>query len=150
MSSLSTSASGSQCIFIYQVSFSLPRVIPSTNQVQGTYNEQVYVPKRSAQLTIYGYIEDTSNYARNTVTITQNRSQDNQKNNDLTATLQAWAIGLKVHNINLVNTRGKGSQALAVSAQADKQGYYGCKFVGYQDTILANEGNQVRTHCFSG
>lgn len=83
-------------------------------------------------------------YSRNTVTITQNRSQDNQQSNDLTATLRAAAVGLKVYNINLVNTRGKGSQALAVSAQADKQGYYACKFVGYQDTILANEGNQVR------
>lgn len=110
---------------------------------KGTYNEQVYVPKRSAQLTIYGYTTDTSSYTSNTVTITQNRSQDNQKNNDLTATLRAWAAGLKVYNINLINTRGRGSQALAVSAQEDKQGYYGCKFVGYQDTILANEGNQV-------
>jgi pectinesterase len=48
-----------------------------------------------------------------------------------------------VYNINLVNTRGQGSQALALSAYADKQGYYGCQFKGYQDTILAQTGNQV-------
>lgn len=48
-----------------------------------------------------------------------------------------------MYNINLVNTRGSGSQALALSAYADKQGYYGCQFKGFQDTILAQTGNQV-------
>lgn len=38
---------------------------------------------------------------------------------------------------------GSGSQALALSAQADKQGYYGVKLQGYQDTLLANEGYQI-------
>jgi pectinesterase len=52
-----------------------------------------------------------------------------------------------VYYINLVNTRGNGSQALAVSAQADKQGYYGVQFHGFQDTILANEGAQVYAKC---
>ena len=80
---------------------------------------------------------------RNTVTITQGKSQDNTPNNDETATLRAWTPNLKVYNINLVNTRGLGSQALALSANADKQGYYGCQFMGYQDTILAQVGNQV-------
>jgi pectinesterase len=61
----------------------------------------------------------------------------------LTATLRAHTTNLKVYNINLVNTRGKGSQALAVSANNDKQGYYGCQFKGYQDTILAETGAQV-------
>ncbi|KAI5777627.1 carbohydrate esterase family 8 protein [Geopyxis carbonaria] len=125
--SLSTTASGTQCIFIYQ----------------GTYAEQVYVPARTAQLTLYGYTTNTTGYTANTVTITQGKSQDDSANNDLTATLRAHAAGLKVYNLNLANTRGKGSQALAVSAQATKQGYYGCQFTGYQDTILSNEGVQV-------
>jgi len=68
--------------------------------------------------------------------------------NDLTATLRAWNVGLKVYNINLVNTRGSGRQALAVSAQATQQGYYGMKFIGYQDTILANKGNQIYAKCY--
>lgn len=38
---------------------------------------------------------------------------------------------------------GEGSQAIALSAQADKQGYYGVKLQGYQDTLLANTGNQA-------
>jgi pectinesterase len=130
--SLSTTATGTQCIFIYQ----------------GTYEEQVYIPARTAQLTVYGYTTDTSSYSGNTVTIVQGRSQDDQPNNDLTATLRAHNDGLKVYNINLENTRGAGRQALAVSAQADKQGYYGVKFIGYQDTVLANEGYQVYAKCY--
>lgn len=104
VSALSTSSTSAQCIFIYQ----------------GTYNEQVYVAALKSALTIYGYTTDTSSYSGNTVTITQKLSQDDVSGNDLTATLRAWSTNFKVYNINLVNTRGKGSQALAVSAQADK------------------------------
>lgn len=127
VNALSASSTSAQCIFI----------------AKGTYTEQVYVKALKSALTIYGETTDTTGFSANTVTITQSRSQDDQSNNDLTATLRAWTPNLKVYNINLVNTRGKGSQALAVSAQADKQGYYGCQFKGYQDTILAQEGAQV-------
>lgn len=48
-----------------------------------------------------------------------------------------------MYNINMINTRGKGSQAMAVSAYAGNQGYYGCQFWGYQDTVLAQTGAQL-------
>ncbi|KAL0636222.1 hypothetical protein Q9L58_004783 [Maublancomyces gigas] len=125
--SLSTSATATQCIFIYP----------------GTYNEQVYIPARAALLTIYGSTTDTTSYTSNTVTITQGKSQDDSANNDLTATIRAFSAGLKIYNINIANSRGSGSQAIALSSQADKQGYYGVKLTGFQDTLLANEGNAV-------
>lgn len=77
------------------------------------------------------------------MTITGGKSQDDGVNNDLTATVRAWASNFKMYNVNVVNTRGSGSQALALSAYGDKQGYYGCSFKGFQDTILAQTGNQV-------
>jgi pectinesterase len=113
------------------------------SRAPGTYKEQVYIPALKSALTLYGETTDTSGFASNTVTITQGKSQDDSANNDMTATLRAWTPNLKVYNINLVNTRGSGSQALAVSAYADRQGYYGCQFKGFQDTILAQTGNQV-------
>ncbi|KAL2267356.1 hypothetical protein VTJ83DRAFT_4633 [Remersonia thermophila] len=124
---LSKTSTNPQCIFIYR----------------GTYYEQVYIPQLKSPLTIYGETTDTSSYHANTVTITQSRSQDNSPNNDQTATLRAHTSNLRVYNINLVNTRGRGSQALALSAQRDRQGYYACQFKGYQDTVLANQGTQV-------
>ncbi|KAF2760768.1 carbohydrate esterase family 8 protein [Pseudovirgaria hyperparasitica] len=109
----------------------------------GTYKEQVYIPARKAALTIYGYTSNTAAYSSNQVTITQGKSQDDSANNDLTATVRAWSTNFKMYNINMVNTRGKGSQALAISAQADKQGYYACQFKGFQDTVLSQTGAQV-------
>ncbi|KAK4099226.1 carbohydrate esterase family 8 protein [Parathielavia hyrcaniae] len=116
-----------QCIFIYK----------------GTYQEQIYIPQLQSALTLYGETRDTSRFSANTVTITQGKSQNDSPNNDATATLRAHTTNLRVYNINLVNTRGQGSQALALSAQKDRQGYYACQFKGYQDTILANVGAQV-------
>lgn len=111
----------------------------------GTYYEQVYIPPLLSQtsLSIYGETADTSTYTSNTVTIVQGLSQNNVSSNDLTATVRAWNPNTAFYNLNFVNNRGPGSQALAISAQATQQGYYACNFTGYQDTILANEGNQV-------
>lgn len=127
VNALSTSSTTAQCIFI----------------AKGTYKEQVYVQQLKSALTIYGETTDTTGFAANTVTITQGKSQDDSASNDLTATLRAHTTNLKVYNVNLVNTRGSGSQALAISANNDKQGYYGCQFKGFQDTILAQTGAQV-------
>lgn len=127
VNALSTSTSNAQCIFISK----------------GTYKEQVYIQQLKSALTLYGETQDTRDYQGNTVTITQAKGSDTVATNDETATLRAWTTNLKVYNINLVNTRGQGAVALAVSASADKQGYYGCAFKGYQDTVLAQVGNQV-------
>ncbi|KAL9622827.1 MAG: hypothetical protein Q9160_002753, partial [Pyrenula sp. 1 TL-2023] len=44
----------------------------------------------------------------------------------------------------MANTAGKaGAQALALSAYAGNQGYYGCQLTGFQDTLLAQTGAQV-------
>ncbi|KAF6824334.1 pectinesterase [Colletotrichum plurivorum] len=127
---LSTTASGTQCIFIDQ----------------GTYSEQVLVPARTAQLTVYGYTADTSSYAGNKVTITAKKSQADGLNNDESATLRVKAKNFKLYNVNVANTYGKGSQAVALSAYADS-GYYASQFTGFQDTVLSQQGNQVYSKC---
>lgn len=130
--SLSTTASGKQCIFIDQ----------------GTYNEQVLVPARTAQLTIYGYTNDTSGYAGNQVTITSDKSQADGEdvNDDATATLRVKAKNSKYYNLNFANTHGQGSQAAALSAQTDS-GFYACRMLGFQDTVYSQKGNQLYARC---
>lgn len=130
VNALSTSDGGAQCIFIDR----------------GTYNEQVLVPNRSGQLTIYGYTTDTSTYAQNQVTITGRKSQADGLNNDKTAPLRVKARNFKLYNVNVANTFGKGSQAVALSASADS-GYYGCAFTGFQDTLLSQQGYQLYSRC---
>jgi len=112
----------------------------------GTYSEQVYIQARKAELTIYGYTEDTSDYESNVVTITHSLALSGTTTDDLTATVRNWAANSKIYNINIKNTFGESStngQALALSASATNQGYYGVGLYGYQDTLLAETGLQV-------
>jgi pectinesterase len=112
----------------------------------GTYREQVFIQPNKNNLTLIGASSSPDSYSGNKVTITNNLAQDKGLNNDKTGTLRAHGNNLKFYNINLVNTRGKGSQALALSAYGDKQGYYGCQFKGFQDTVLSERGHHVFVH----
>jgi pectinesterase len=128
---LSVSSSTShQCIFINP----------------GTYAEQVLVPQRNAQLSIYGYTDDTSSYKANQVIVTSSKSQADGLTNDQSATLRVKATNFRLYNVNVDNGYGRGSQAVALSAAVDS-GYYGCAFTGYQDTLLAQEGSQFYSRC---
>jgi pectinesterase len=62
--------------------------------------------------------------------------------------VQNNAAKTKFYNINIKNTFGQGSQAIALAAYNDMQGYYGVGLYGYQDTLLAETGNQVYAKCF--
>ncbi|KAK8130522.1 pectinesterase precursor [Apiospora kogelbergensis] len=130
INTLSTSSTADQCVFINQ----------------GTYTEQVYVTSRASRLTIYGYSTDTSSYAGNKATVTFNKDAKAAGNNDKSGTLRVAAANVKVYNLNVVNSFGKGSQAIALSAQASSA-YYGCSFYGFQDTLLSNKGSQYYRNC---
>jgi pectinesterase len=100
---LDTSTSSEQSIFINP----------------GTYNEQVYIQELSGPLSIYGYTSDTTSYSDNEAVISASGSQADGSNDDETATLRIWTSNVKVYNLNVENTYGEGSQALALSASAE-------------------------------
>ncbi|KAJ4256120.1 hypothetical protein NW762_009196 [Fusarium torreyae] len=112
----------------------------------GTYEEQVLIADTVGALTIYGYTEDDQDYNKNLVIITHSLGADEAGSNDASGTLRAKNDNLKLYNVNVVNSRGKGVQAIALSAYGDQQGYYGCQFTGYQDTVLTSQGH----HYFHG
>ena len=85
----------------------------------GTYNEQVYIQALSGPLTIYGYTTHIHHYSYNQVTISASGSQADGSNDDETATLRVWTENFKLYNVNVKNSYGSGSQALALSAYAD-------------------------------
>ncbi|KAF3937511.1 Pectinesterase [Dactylella cylindrospora] len=111
----------------------------------GIYVEQVYIGKFLGPLTIQGYTCDTRSYINNQVTISYNLSRltPGLTSNDQTSTIRLWSSNVRFYNLNIANSFGKGSQALALSAQNTNQGFYGCNFTGWQDTIYANEGRQI-------
>ncbi|KAJ5524780.1 hypothetical protein N7494_011430 [Penicillium frequentans] len=132
ISALDTDSSETQTIFIEE----------------GTYEEQVYIPELSGKLVIYGQTEDDTTYSSNTVTITSGLALADVSDDDESATLRNWAAQTAIYNINVANTYGEGSQALALSAYNTEQGYYGCQFTGFQDTVLAETGYQVYGGCY--
>ncbi|TKA74709.1 hypothetical protein B0A55_05100 [Friedmanniomyces simplex] len=135
VNALSTSSSSAQSIFIQP----------------GTYQEQVYIQKLAGPLTIYGSTSEASSYTGNQVTITASHALSGESNDDATATLRVWTSNFKMYNVNVKNTYGyaaKNGQALALSASAKDQGYYGCGFYGYQDTVLAETGTQLYAKCY--
>lgn len=100
---LDTSTSSEQSIFINP----------------GTYYEQVYIQQLSGPLSVYGYTDDVDSYSSNQVVISGSGSQADGSNNDETATMRVWTTDVKVYNLNVENTYGEGSQALALSASAE-------------------------------
>jgi pectinesterase len=99
-------------------------------------------------LTIYGYTEDTTSYTSNVVTITYDLSATTAGSDEASGTVINQSANTKFYNINIKNTYGIGSQAIALAAYNTQQGYYGVGLYGYQDTLLAETGNQVYGHCY--
>lgn len=132
INSISTSSTATTTIFIQP----------------GTYNGQVTIPRLSGKLIIYGYTTDDQNYANNRVTLQHTLSAAQAGSNDLSATVRALTNNFALYNVNLINGFGRGSQALAISANGEYQGYYGCSFVGYQDTVYVNRPHHVFKNCY--
>lgn len=139
----------------------------STTQVifmyPGTYNEQVPSISRSGPVRIIGYTSDApgKSYKTNQVTITQARGLSvvapipAGHTNAETATIATASTNIAMYNINLINTENlDGSQAsyvtLAASIYGNKIGFYGCSFIGWQDTLLtgATSGYQYYESCY--
>ncbi|KAF2638676.1 putative pectin methylesterase [Massarina eburnea CBS 473.64] len=131
LAALGTTATASECIFIYD----------------GTYKEQVTI-QYNGSLTIYGYTTDTGSYKNNAVTLTQGLSSAEAGSNDKSSTANIMTSSFAAYNINFANTYGSGAQAVAVTANGNKQGFYGCSFKGYQDTLYAKDGDQYYSNCY--
>jgi pectinesterase len=110
----------------------------------GEYSETVLIGEAQNGITIMGASDKPDSYKGNTVTISHKKSQKDGVNNDQTGTLRIHANDVKVYNINVRNTYGAGSQALALSTMGDNLGFYGCMFDGYQDTV-ETEGSGARS-----
>ncbi|KAF8994487.1 pectinesterase [Cyathus striatus] len=108
----------------------------------GTYKEQVYI-SRTGPVTIYGYTTSTGSYSGNQVNIVNGLSAAAAGSNDASGTLRVHNDYFKMYNVNVKNTFGQGSQAIALSQYGSHVGFYACGFYGYQDTVLTNQGKQV-------
>ncbi|KAF5341452.1 hypothetical protein D9758_014753 [Tetrapyrgos nigripes] len=107
----------------------------------GTYNEQISIT-RSGPLTIMGSTTNTATQTANQVTIQHSLSAAAAGSDDASGTFRVHKDNLKLYNVNVKNTFGIGSQAIALSSYGNQLGYYAVGLYGYQDTLLTNQGNQ--------
>lgn len=92
---------------------------------------------------IYGYTNDTSTASSNVVIITAGTDAGSAGSDDASGTLRVHKDDFKMYNLNVKNSFGVGSQAIAISQYGSRVGLYACGFYGYQDTLYANAGTQV-------
>ncbi|KAL2129177.1 hypothetical protein VTI74DRAFT_8117 [Chaetomium olivicolor] len=112
----------------------------------GTYAEQMRIT--TAGLKIYGYTTDISSYKSNTVTITHKLGSHDAGSLDASSTVNVVATDFSMYNINVENTYGTAGQAVALTANGVRQGYYGCSFKSFQDTLYAKAGYQYYSNCY--
>ncbi|KAJ7077185.1 pectin lyase fold/virulence factor [Mycena epipterygia] len=93
----------------------------------GTYTGQNDIT-RSGPLTIFGYTTDTTTYTANQVIFTAGVSATTAGSDDASGTLRIHKDDFKMYNVNVKNTFGQGSQAIAISQYGSRAGLYACGF----------------------
>lgn len=120
----------------------------------GTYIEQLSIT-RNGKVTLVGATNYTNDYTQNTVTVEISNGQLTSAGLDeTTPVINAKKTndnsGLAAYNINFINTYPKtaNTAALAGDFYGASIALYGCAFVGFQDTLLANKGTQVFSNSY--
>ncbi|KAF5548314.1 pectinesterase [Fusarium napiforme] len=120
----------------------------------GTYEEQVPAINRPGPVTIIGYTESDpgKTYATNQVTITQAKGLSVAgtipagRSNADTATIATASTKIAFYNVKFVNSDNLDGATpsyvtLAASVYGNDIGFYGCSFIGWQDTLLNGATN---------
>ncbi|OAV96517.1 hypothetical protein PTTG_26323 [Puccinia triticina 1-1 BBBD Race 1] len=111
---------GPQTIFIYP----------------GTYTEQVKI-SYPYSLSLQGYSSNPTSSASNQVTVRAAVSAAQAGSNSKSATIWAYSPGIRISNLNVINSFGTGTdtQALALAATGRRQVFKHCVFSSFQDTV---------------
>ncbi|KGO76096.1 Pectinesterase, catalytic [Penicillium italicum] len=118
----------------------------------GTYNEQISIT-RTGKTILRGQTKFENDYTQNTVTISYSNgaltSASKDEDTPVVSAKNTDGKGLAIYNINFQNTYPQtvNTAALAADFYGTVQSY-GCSFIGYQDTLLANQGTQVFSNCY--
>ena len=93
-----------------------------------------------------GYTTDPSSYTLNSVSLEFGLSSAAAGCDDSSSTLSIQKDDFKMYNVNVTNTfpgTQGGSPAVALSENGNRAAFYTCAFIGFQDTVLVNQGTQV-------
>jgi pectinesterase len=122
----------------------------------GTYRERVYVQRERGNIHVIG--EDRE---KTVLVYNQHANLPGPDGKIIgtfrTPTLQIDGDGMIWENLTIANDAGKPgprpdgpavAQALALRADGDRLEFRGCRFLGWQDTILVNRGRHYFADCY--
>jgi len=104
---------------------------------KGIYKERIVVPLAKINITVIG--EDV----KNTMLTYDNYAgkldtAGKPLGTSRSASFYVYASGFTAKNITFENSAGPVGQALAIYVAGDKAAFFGCRFLGFQDTIYTN------------
>ena len=111
----------------------------------GTYQGQFIVPKGKNHLKFIG--EETENTIL-TGALNQNESPAGGRPIYNNASTVVFGDDFSAKNITFQNTSGDHGQALALRADGDRAVLNHCRLLGWQDTLLVNNGRYFFTNCY--
>ncbi len=113
----------------------------------GVYEERIYVQRERGRMHIRG--EDA---ARTVIRYHLHAGVVGEDGKPIgtfrTPTVHIDADDMIWENLTLANTAGPVGQALALRADGDRLQFRGCRFLGWQDTVLLNRGRHYFEGCY--
>jgi pectinesterase len=113
----------------------------------GTYHERIYVQRERGRIHVVG--EDA---ATTVITFGLHANLPGEDGKPIgtfrTPTVQIDGDGMVWENLTIANSAGPVGQALALRVDGDRVVFRHCRFLGWQDTILANRGRQYFADCY--
>ncbi|HEY1760199.1 MAG TPA: pectinesterase family protein [Bryobacteraceae bacterium] len=114
----------------------------------GIYKERVTVPPEKTFLTLRGDDAKTT-----VITFDVHPAPTGGPNGRALITFDTPTVFIQANdftaeNITFENSAGRQGQALALTIMSDRGVFRYCRFLGFQDTLLAQAGRQYFDHCY--
>ena len=113
----------------------------------GTYRERLTFPTAMGDLILKGAGAETTKIVFNLAANSQN-PDGTPVGTTNSATVSIRCPSIHVSGITFENDFGQGSQALAVALHSERGEFTNCRFLGWQDTLLASSGKYSFEKCY--
>jgi pectinesterase len=112
---------------------------------QGVYQGQFIVPREKSHVELLG--EDVTNTVL-TYGLNVRESDANTDTRFKGTGVIVLADDFTAENITFQNTSGDHGQALALRVDGDREVFQHCRMLGWQDTLMINNGREYLTNCY--
>lgn len=112
---------------------------------RGVYQGQFIVPKEKRHIELIGE-EPTNSILTYNLNVTETNAQSNLKYKGTGVVV--LADDFRATDLTFRNTSGDHGQALALRVDGDRAVFKDCRILGWQDTLMVNQGRDYFTNCY--